>query len=59
MKDQKHIIGTSTTTAYDATDNFLDTVNCSAELAVQFSSTPHEWQCINDDFTRKSSHHIM
>lgn len=54
VKDQKHIVGTSRTAAYDAVDDFIDAVNEAEELAIRFPSTVPEWQCVNAGFKRKS-----
>lgn len=58
-KDQRHIIGTSLTAAYDAVDDFIDAVNCAPELDIHLPQTMADWYEINEGFKRKSTHEII
>ena len=58
-KDQRHIIGTSLSAAYDAVDDFIDAVNSAPELDIHLPQTTDEWQRINYGFTKKSTNEII
>lgn len=58
-KDQRHIIGTSLSAAYDAVDDFIDAVNSAPELDIYLPQTTEEWQRINYGFTKKSTNEII
>jgi hypothetical protein len=59
VKDQRHIIGSSRSAAYEAVDDFIDAVNGAHELDIHLPQTLAEWQRIRDGFTRKSTDGII
>ena len=59
VKDQRHIVGTSRTAAYDAVDDFIDAVNGCDSLAINFPSSAAGWQRVREGFSRKSSNRII
>ena len=58
-KDQRHIMGTSLTAAYNAVDDFIDAVNSAPELDIHLPQTTAEWLEINEGFKRKSTNEII
>ena len=52
--DQRHIIGSSLSAAYDAVDDFIDAVNTAPELDIHLPQTDEQWHTINQGFTNKS-----
>ena len=58
-KDMRHIMGTSTSAAYDALDDFIDAVICAPELDIHLPQTEADWRQVNQGFTRKSSNQII
>ena len=58
-KDQRHIIGSSLSAAYVASDDFIDAVNAAPELDIKMPHSHDEWDRINAGFTRKSHDKII
>jgi hypothetical protein len=59
IKDQKWIVGSSKTAAYDAFNDFVDAVNYAPELAIDLPQTPDEWETIYRQYKMKSTNEIM
>ena len=59
IKDQRHIIGTSKTAAYQAFDDFVNAINQHPELDIKQPQSHEEWVEVNKGFTSKSSDGIM
>lgn len=59
IQDLRHIIGASVSASYNALVDFVNAVNTTPELDINFPNSPEEWKAVNDGFTAKSSDGVM
>ena len=59
VRDIRHVIGLSTTEAYNSIDKFIKAVNESPELDIKMPETVEEWERIRRGFSSKSSNNLM
>ncbi len=59
LLDVRHVIGASLSASYRALDDFINAVNSTPELDINFPNSPEGWKEVNDGFTAKSSDGIM
>ena len=59
VRDIRHIIGMSSTEAYNSIDKFIEAVNESPDLDIKMPSTAEEWESIRRGFSSRSSNNLM
>jgi hypothetical protein len=59
VKDQRHIIHSCCSAAYDAFDDFIDAVNAAPELDIHMPQSQSEWEQLNREWRNKSTNEII